>query len=120
MFQEITQVMNDQELAWSSGDIDRFMLGYWQSDSLCFVGSRGPQYGWHNTLEMYKTSYPDPSVMGDLEFEVLNFKPLGRQHALIVGKYTLDREDLADLEGYFTIVWRKVNGQWVIISDQSN
>ena len=31
-----------QENAWNKGDIDAFMLGYWQNEQLVFTGSNGP------------------------------------------------------------------------------
>jgi ketosteroid isomerase-like protein len=57
--QAIREVMNKQVNAWNSGDIDAFMTTYWKNDSLLFVGSKGPIYGWQTTLDSYKKSYPD-------------------------------------------------------------
>ena len=37
----IRQVMQEQQDAWNRGDLEAFMQGYWQSDSLRFIGSRG-------------------------------------------------------------------------------
>jgi hypothetical protein len=37
----ILKVMNDQEIAWSQNDLDGFMEGYHQSDSLKFYGKSG-------------------------------------------------------------------------------
>ena len=55
----ITKVMNQQELDWNDGNIDGFMQGYWQSDSLMFIGKNGIKYGWKTTLDNYKNSYPE-------------------------------------------------------------
>ena len=52
--EKILAVMDMQEKAWSNGDIDTFMQGYWQSDSLMFVGKNGIKYGWQTTLDNYK------------------------------------------------------------------
>ena len=54
----ILEVMSQQEQDWNNGDIDAFMQGYWQSDSLMFVGKNGIKYGWQTTLENYKNSDP--------------------------------------------------------------
>ena len=34
---DILRVMDDQTAAWNRGDIDGFMLGYWNSENLVFV-----------------------------------------------------------------------------------
>ena len=51
----IRKLMAEQVAAWNSGNIDAFMQGYWKSDSLLFIGSKGPTYGWQTTLEGYKS-----------------------------------------------------------------
>ncbi|MEK7225544.1 MAG: DUF4440 domain-containing protein, partial [Bacteroidota bacterium] len=45
----ILKVLDDQNAAWNRGDIDAFMKGYWENDSLMFVGKSGVTYGWTNT-----------------------------------------------------------------------
>ena len=50
----IVAVMKAQEEAWSNNDLEGFMEGYWQSESLKFYGSRGLTKGWQQTLENYK------------------------------------------------------------------
>ena len=47
----IREVMQQQQDAWNKGDIESFMTGYWNSDSLMFIGSSGVTYGYKNTLE---------------------------------------------------------------------
>ena len=51
---QIKKVIFDQAEAWSAGDLELFMQGYWKSDSLMFVGSNGITYGWDKTLANYK------------------------------------------------------------------
>jgi len=38
---EVAQAMTDQVAAWNRADLPGFMNGYWESDSLMFVGSSG-------------------------------------------------------------------------------
>src|SRR6476620_1573460 len=66
----IHAAMNTQVKAWNNGDIDAFMQTYWKSDSLLFVGSKGPNYGWQNTLDSYKKRYPNTATTGKLDFEI--------------------------------------------------
>ena len=115
----IAAVMDMQEQAWSDGDVDQFMEGYWQSEKLSFVGSRGPSYGWKTTLENYRKGYPDKAAMGKLSFEVLRLTPISPDAYYMIGKYTLVRE-ADEPSGYFTLVWRKIDGQWLITDDHTS
>jgi hypothetical protein len=42
----IIRVLERQQKAWNKGSIEKFMDGYWKSDSLIFVGRAAPTYGW--------------------------------------------------------------------------
>lgn len=114
---EILKVMDMQENAWNNGDIDQFMEGYWKSDSLRFSG-RNITYGWEATKSNYKKGYPDLEAMGKLEFEILNLDVISKDAAIMLGRYTLIR-DSDKPTGLFTLVWRKINGNWVITSDMT-
>ncbi len=116
---EINQIMQAQQDAWNSGDLESYMQGYWQNDSVAFVGRSGLTYGWEKVLNNYKKGYPDRAAMGTLQFNNLDQRVLGPDHVWVVGKWTLFRQ--ADtLGGHYTLVWQKVNGKWVIISDHSS
>jgi len=110
--------MNLQEKAWSDGNIEDFMKGYWQSDSLMFVGKNGIKYGWQTTLDNYKKSYPDKIAMGKLEFDVIKLEVNGKS-AFMLGKWSLIREK-DNPNGYFDLYWKKINGNWVITIDHTS
>ena len=115
----IREVMDKQVSAWNSGDIDAFMTTYWKNDSLLFVGSKGPIYGWQTTLESYKKSYPDTVVMGKLNFEILRIQFLAYNYSFVLGKWHLNRS-IGDTGGYFTLLFRKIKKQWVIVADHTS
>ncbi len=115
---EILAVMDMQEQAWSDGNVEAFMQGYWQSDSLMFVGKNGIKYGWQTTLDNYKKSYPDKAAMGKLEFEVLKLEVNG-DAAYMLGKWSLIRES-DNPNGYFTLYWKKIDGDWLITIDHTS
>ncbi len=115
----IRQIMAAQESAWNRGDLEAFMAGYWNSDSLRFIGSRGLTFGWQNTLDNYKKGYPDPEAMGKLKFTILSVEKTSKHYAFVVGKWHLSRT-IGDLEGYYTLLWRKFHEKWVIIADHSS
>ena len=116
----IRRVLREQEAAWNRGDLSAFMQGYWQSENLEFIGKNGLKKGWQQTLDNYKTSYPDAATMGKLDFTVFSIEVLGKIAAYIVGKWHLTRPDKGDLHGAFTLLWKKINGKWLIVSDHSS
>ena len=70
---KIRQLLNNQTEAWNRGDIKGFMDGYWESDSLMFIGKTGVTYGWTNTLNNYIKGYPDTAAMGQLHFDLIKW-----------------------------------------------
>ena len=114
----IRQVMAVQQDAWNRGDLVAFMKGYWESDSLMFIGSKGIVYGYGNTLKRYQTTYSSPEKMGKLRFEVVHINRLDDEAYLLVGRFFLTRT-VGDLNGIFTLTFRKIDGKWVITSDHT-
>lgn len=115
----ICQVLAQQTQAWNEGNLADFMAGYWQSDSLKFIGKRGISYGWKTTLENYRKSYPDKIAMGYLTFDIVSLEQTSNKTAFVIGKWQLKREK-DELQGYFTLFWRKINGKWLIVADHSS
>ena len=116
---EILKVMTDQQTAWNNGNIDGYMQGYWKNDSLLFIGSKGPTYGWQKTLDNYKKSYPNKEKMGILEFSDIQVKILGKKHAYVFGKWKLVRTNDSP-NGIYTLIFEKFKNGWKIISDHTN
>lgn len=115
----VTENMKKQELAWNNFDIEGFMKYYWNSDSLKFIGSKGITYGWKNTLENYKKGYPNQEAMGQLTFTNYSIEPLGKDAVYVIGKWHLKKKD-KDVGGHYTLLWRKIKGEWVIVSDHTS
>ncbi len=115
----IRDILSGQVIAWNNGNLQNFMQGYWQNDSLKFIGKSGITYGWKQTLENYKKNYPDTSAMGKLAFDLLEVKRLSALYFFVVGKWYLTRS-IGDLNGYFTLLFKKINNKWVIVADHSS
>ncbi len=116
---ELTAIMKEQQSAWNEGNVEGFMKHYWQSDSLVFIGSRGMTYGWQNTLDNYKKSYPTPELMGELDFTNLNHSQTSSKSFFTTGNWTLFRTQ-DTLSGSFLLVWQLKNNRWVITADHSS
>lgn len=115
----ILALLDTQTAAWNKGDLQGFMKGYWENDSLRFIGKSGITYGWNNTLANYKRGYPDTAAMGKLQFTILVVKKLSPRYYEVVGKWYLKRS-IGDASGHYTLLLRKIKGSWVIVSDHSS
>ncbi|SHK44589.1 YybH family protein [Hymenobacter psychrotolerans] len=116
----ISSLLSTQTAAWNRGDVQGFMQGYWQHDSLVFIGKSGLTYGWQRTLDNYRRSYPDAAAMGQLRFEGLRITPDGPDAAHVVGRWHLTRPAAGDLQGHYLLVLRRIEGRWVIVADHSS
>jgi len=115
----IKAVLEAQQAAWNRGDVDAFLVGYWHSSELTFSGSSGVARGWDGVLARYKKNYPDRAAMGQLDFSDLEFRFLGPDAAMVLGRWHLKREK-DELGGVFTLVWQRFPDGWKIIHDHTS
>ncbi len=118
--EDILQVMARQQNNWNAGDIEKFMEDYLKSDDLQFIGSKGIVKGWQATKERYLKSYPDRATMGQLKFDILEVDFHSKKTAWVLGKWYLTRPEKGDVGGYFTLIFKKVKGKWLIVSDHTS
>jgi ketosteroid isomerase-like protein len=114
----VLALMDEQEKSWNNGSIPGFMTYYWNNDSLMFIGSKGITYGWIKTLDNYLKSYPDKKSMGVLHFKIDSAKELSPDAIFIIGRWQLIKEK--PVGGYFTLLWRKIQGEWRIVADHTS
>jgi len=117
--QAILNLLEKQRADWNKGDVEAFMQGYEKSDSLLFVGKSGPTYGWQKTLDNYKKGYPDKSAMGFLVFGIKKVDFLKPDLAFVLGSWNVKREK-DELKGYFTLLIKKIKGEWKVVADHSS
>lgn len=116
---EILGILGRQTEAWNRGDLKGFMNGYWENDSLMYIGKGGVTYGFASTLLSYQRNYGDTARMGKLTFQILHVMRLSDDHYYVVGKWSLKRS-AGDVGGHYTLLWKKIRGQWVIVADHSS
>ncbi len=115
----IREMLQAQVMAWNNGNIEGYMHGYWENDSLLFIGSKGPRYGYQVTLKRYQEAYPDSTHMGKLTSTVTRIQKLSARYYFVVGKWALQRS-VGDLSGSYTLLLHRVGRKWVIIADHSS
>ena len=117
---QIINILDLQTKAWNAGDVISFMKGYWESDSLMYIGKLGITYGYKPTLEQYKKNYPDLSTMGTLKFDIIKVDFISKDACFVVGEWQLTRPQKGNVSGHYTLLWRKIKDYWVIVADHSS
>ncbi len=115
----VKKVLADQADAWNRGSIAEFMKGYWQNDSLQFVGGSGISYGYATALDNYRKTYPDEAKMGKLFFKLIRLTRLSPDYYFVTGQWFLKRS-AGDLGGFYTLLFRKIRGSWLIVADHTS
>ncbi len=114
----ILAVMDMQEKAWNNSDLEKFMTGYWKSDSLKFYGRSGVTKGYKNTLKNYQKGYPSKDYTGILRFKINDISKINKGAYYVMGAYFLTRK-VGDANGIFMVLFKKIKGEWEIIADTS-
>jgi hypothetical protein len=114
---EATAVLDAQVARWNQGDLEGFVATYWDGPELTFFGRSGLTRGREDLLATYRRGYPTAKERGVLSFEVIDFAPLGAGHALLLGRYHIERQQPAD--GVFSLVLARQQGRVVILHDHT-
>ncbi len=116
---KIMNVLNDQEKNWNNGSIEKYMDGYFRSDSLRFASGGRVSYGWKKTLDGYKKAYPNKSIMGKLTFSEIDINVISENDALVFGRWELQRNN-DNPGGLFTLHFQKTIDGWRIVHDHTS
>jgi beta-aspartyl-peptidase (threonine type) len=119
LMREVRAVLDAQVAAWNRGDIEGFMSGYAQSPDTTFVSGNTVTRGWQTVLDRYKKGYDSREKMGVLTFSELEITPLGKDAAVVLGRWELKRA--ADTPaGRFTLIFRRTRAGWRIVHDHTS
>lgn len=117
----VRAVLDSQVAAWNRGDLDGFMAGYWKDDKLTFFSGDTITSGWQATYDRYRKRYQsDGREMGQLVFRGLQVDMAGTDAAVVRGQWRLTMKDGATPNGLFTLLVRRIDGQWRIVHDHTS
>lgn len=118
----VTAALAESAAGWNSGNLNRFMGVYSETAATSFVSEDGLLRGRDKLAERYRTKYAfsDPAKRGSLSFETLDFRLLGTDHALYIGRYTLAYPDGRTVSGPTSLVFAREGDNWRIVADHSS
>lgn len=116
---EITDLLEEQRMAWNDGDLDAFVSYYLPGDKLRFTTSSGVLKGSDELQKRYEMAYPDKDRRGLLDFQIQEMRVLSPDFVVTICKWTLERDEDRP-SGYFTLVWERTSEGWKIAIDHTS
>lgn len=118
---QIRAVLTTQTAAWNRHDLEGFMKGYWRSPELTFYSGGNIAQGWDAAMARYQRNYQSAGKeMGTLEFSDLSVQMTGDDSAWVMGKFQLTMSDGSKPHGIFTLIFKKIAGEWKIVHDHTS
>jgi uncharacterized protein (TIGR02246 family) len=115
----VRAVLDAQRDAWNRGDLAGYMDGYARSEDTVFVSGDNVTRGWQTVLDRYKKNYDSREKMGTLTFSNLEVTPLGKDTALVLCRWHLQRAN-DEPHGRSTLIMRRTKQGWKIVHDHSS
>lgn len=119
----ILHTLENSAAAWSRNDLQGFMSAYENAPSTTYLKSSGVIRGYNAIQAMYAARFKGPSgSMGQLSLSLVDFRPLGTDYALSIGRFSLVGSSGTGkvARGMFTLVFHHTPGGWKIISDHTS
>jgi ketosteroid isomerase-like protein len=116
---EIQTMLDESASAWNRGDLDGHLAD--NADSISFMTRNGPIVGKAKTADALRRSFfKDGKPIQQLRFEQVTIRPLGDDHALVVGRFILDGGGQPEHSGWFSTIWERQAAGWRVIHDHSS
>jgi ketosteroid isomerase-like protein len=116
---EIQTMLDQSATAWNRGDLDGHLAD--NADSISFMTRKGPIVGKAKTADALRRSFfKDGKPIQQLRFEQVTIRPLGDDHALVVGRFILDGGGQPEHSGWFSTIWERQAAGWRVIHDHSS
>lgn len=118
----IEAAMRDSAAGWNSGDLDRFMMVYADDPAISFVTKDGLIRGKSTIAARYAPSFKGGgNSRGALNFDFLDFRMVGADHALLTARYKLTPTAAGGqaAQGPTTLLFRRTGAGWQIVADHS-
>ena len=120
--QAVQSVLDAQIVAWNHGDLNGFMVGYWNSPDLVYWSHTTIIRGWQPLLDLFNQRFKSPSApqMGALDLATEEFTVLAEDVVLVWGTFRVTTTDGKQRCGLYTLAMRKLRGGWRTVYDRTS
>lgn len=116
---QIGEILDAQAAAWNAGDLDGFMIAYERSPETGYIGAAGRITGYDAIRARYAPLFEPEAERDSLRFIDLETRELDSRFGVATARYVLYRNGETTSTGPFTLVLLRVEGNWMIVHDQS-
>ncbi len=116
--QAIRHVLSEGQAAWNRGDITAYMKSHWRDERTVHVFNDDMTIGYSAIEGRYRARYPDPKNMGTISGPEPDVQILGPAAAIAFGRWSFEHGQVR-MNGVVTLVFRKIDGAWLIVHDHS-
>ena len=118
--QDIRDALQASADGWNRADIDAHLAP--DADTMTFMTGRGPLRGKEKTREaLLRSFWRDGRPLQPLRFESVQVRMLGRDHALVLGRFILEgNAERKETSGWFSLTWARTPDGWQVIHDHSS
>jgi len=106
--------------AWNRDDLEGALARYWNAPELTWVSRRGVERGFAAFATAMRADAATNPDLGDYQAEVLEARDLSSDSALIIVRWSINRDGKRLMGGVSTQIWRPVDGQWVIVLEHAS
>lgn len=118
--EEVRTMLGRSAEGWNRGDLDAFMAVYRDSPETTYVGGTGLRVGYEAIRGRYAPLFAPGADRDSLRFRDLRVRRVGDGVAVGTARWELHREGRVTASGPFTLVLRRVDGEWKIVHDHSS
>jgi uncharacterized protein (TIGR02246 family) len=116
---EIRAVLKMTAVGWNEGSLEKYLAAY-TPEATEMLPATGPTGGVEAIEKTMKEGFwKNGKPLQALRYESVVVRMLGKENALVTGKFVLSGGDRPDRSGWFTSVWTKTKNGWRMIHDHS-
>jgi uncharacterized protein (TIGR02246 family) len=115
---QIKAVLDVTAVGWNEGNLQKYLSAYVpEATEMRSTGPAGGVEEIEKTMRggFWKTGRP----LQNLRYENIAVRMIGKNGALVTGKFVLSGGERPDRTGWFTTVWTKTKNGWRMIHDHS-
>jgi ketosteroid isomerase-like protein len=116
---EIENNLNKMVEYWNSGELDKYISFYANTEDITMQSSKTRFYGINKIRSLFVDSFAKEETRGKLIFSEVSITVLSNESAYAIGKFNLQYPNGNKREGYYTVVFKKLATGWKIVHDQS-
>ncbi len=119
----VTGALEASAAGWSNNELAKFMAVYEDAPSTTYLKGSTIVRGFQAIKAMYAVRFSGASGgSGKLSLDVMDFRPLGANYALCIGRFRLAEPGPSSRSaaGMFTLVFHRTAAGWKIASDHTS